>query len=740
MRAPGALARHFDQLGRLWLERSRDASPNLLVDDGASGIKVDRRYRFSGNNITADQNGRATDTETFAGSSAPGPRGAGGASTGIVDTAFGGGQSTTDHAGVAHTSTFDALGRLTAGVAGPYHFSYTYNADDSLATETYPSDKTLAFVYDEAGRPKSAAAGAQSYVSNAVYSPHGAPSSYPLGNGLTETTAYNSRLQPTQMAAGGLLTLDFTYGTTDNNGNVRTQTIAAAPVGLNVTQHYRYDGVNRLTIAAEGAQPTQDDVCPAGAIWCRDYAYDAFGNRAASGSAVGLGTPSSLAAFNSANNRLLTGSWAEYDASGNQTDFKYPSVGPCNQRFAEYDAENKMKAFGQAVNVNPTGAPDCPDVNNRVAIATYAYDGDGNRVQKVVGGETTTYVYDAFGRLAAEYSTAGPSGTGGIEFRTTDHLGSTRLVTDGAGAAITWRDFFPFGEEIPGSATYNRVGTEYNQTSGFAQQFTGQERDEESNLDYFGARYFGSTLGRFASPDAPFLDQDPIDPQSWSLYAYARSNPLMFVDPSGQTIDYADGYSKDLFDKYEQRLSKDPDKYKKELATIDQLKASKINYRIDATPTNYAKESTEGTTGPDGQGNIVIGVRNRGGATGERSDIFGRLAHELEHGRQFDSGETAYVNNNPEGNDWHPHPAIYEITDEVNAFLSQLNVSYPVNDKDNSLLKSLRGRSPEGIQRALSKGPYKKIARRYPNISYRPAGMAPGTVVRTPRFFGVVAR
>jgi RHS repeat-associated protein len=71
---------------------------------------------------------------------------------------------------------------------------------------------------------------------------------------------------------------------------------------------------------------------------------------------------------------------------------------------------------------------------------------------------------------------------------------------------------------------------------------TAKERDQESGLDYFGARYFGSSLGRFTSPDVPLLDQSPADPQSWNLYGYVRNNPLVFIDPSGRsTVVAADG-------------------------------------------------------------------------------------------------------------------------------------------------------------------------------------------------------
>lgn len=60
--------------------------------------------------------------------------------------------------------------------------------------------------------------------------------------------------------------------------------------------------------------------------------------------------------------------------------------------------------------------------------------------------------------------------------------------------------------------------------------FTRKERDTESGLDYFGARYFSGAQGRFTNPDEPFADQDPIGPQSWNLYSYVRNNPFRFTD------------------------------------------------------------------------------------------------------------------------------------------------------------------------------------------------------------------
>jgi RHS repeat-associated protein len=75
---------------------------------------------------------------------------------------------------------------------------------------------------------------------------------------------------------------------------------------------------------------------------------------------------------------------------------------------------------------------------------------------------------------------------------------------------------------------------------------TGKERDAESGLDYFGARYMSSSMGRFMSPDwsaqaepVPYAKLD--NPQSLNLYAYVGNNPLRFADPDGHVQKDKDG-------------------------------------------------------------------------------------------------------------------------------------------------------------------------------------------------------
>jgi RHS repeat-associated protein len=156
-------------------------------------------------------------------------------------------------------------------------------------------------------------------------------------------------------------------------------------------------------------------------------------------------------------------------------------------------------------------------------------------VGKTVTGGTnsvSTYVYDATGQLAAEYAT-GVAQDSGTTYLTADHLGSTRLVTDGGGNPVHRFDYMPFGEDLSGFGNRNLIAS-YNMSAVPTEKFTGKERDAETGLDYFGARYFSSAQGRWTSPDKPFADQHIEDPQSWNLYAYVRNNPLRLVDDTGE--------------------------------------------------------------------------------------------------------------------------------------------------------------------------------------------------------------
>ncbi len=446
----------------------------------------------------------------------------------------------------AHSATeylaYDAAGRLTASrqvtEGQSYDFAYSYNAADALVSETYPSGRVVTDTYDQANRVQQVAGvgeGQQTnYVTEAAYWPQGALYYFARGNGVWHAGSFNSRLQPTESYEAvendpgrvlwigcpnwGVNTNTAVYdfcphaARTDDNGNLQSNTEyhggAGYPQFLAFTQSYRYDGVNRLALVSDSGGGS------------RRFDYDGFGNRwVTDHSGVPLSGTTPTANVYTAANRI---GGASYDAAGNQT--------VVNGNSLIYDAENR-----------PTQASESAALGG--GQATYRYDGDGRRVEKILPGGTTVYVYDGFGRLAAEYSNAAaaaaPCRTCYLSW---DHLGSTRLVTDQDGKVVARHDYLPFGEEILAN-TAGR-GAEWGAGSdNIAQKFTGKERDVESGLDYFGARYYGSALGRFTSPDPDNAGSDPSNPQSWNAYSYVLNSPLSNTDPNGEDTCKDGGYA-----------------------------------------------------------------------------------------------------------------------------------------------------------------------------------------------------
>ena len=68
-------------------------------------------------------------------------------------------------------------------------------------------------------------------------------------------------------------------------------------------------------------------------------------------------------------------------------------------------------------------------------------------------------------------------------------------------------------------------------------RYTGKERDTESGNDYFGARYYASSMGRFLSPDPVIITPERLtNPEQLNLYSYVANNPLRFIDPTGEIL------------------------------------------------------------------------------------------------------------------------------------------------------------------------------------------------------------
>ncbi len=380
---------------------------------------------------------------------------------------------------------------------------------------------------------------------------------YAAGNNLIHAMTYNNRLQPSEIRLGtsgtsdSIFKLSYIYGTvsspTDadgsiltgqNNGNVGRikYTIGGT---LQYSQTYQYDGVNRLSYGVEHNNGTLSDPNRA---WYQTFAYDRWGNR-------GMTAASTSSNLNQGGNALGSSDFSSSTNRISKTGYTFDNAGnltaePGSKTYS-YDGENKM------VTAMVSGV-----------TSKYWYDADGRRVKKVVGSTATRFVYNLAGQLIAEYDEGTSSLTkeyaykGGtlvatveptnvVKYATADHLGTPRVWTNSSGGVVSRHDYAPFGEELFAGVGVRTTGTGWlssAQADGQRKQFTGYERDIETDLDFAQARMCSNKLGRFASVDPIIMEKKRLaDPQAINLYTYTRNNPLKYIDPDGEKFKGTDG-------------------------------------------------------------------------------------------------------------------------------------------------------------------------------------------------------
>jgi RHS repeat-associated protein len=156
-----------------------------------------------------------------------------------------------------------------------------------------------------------------------------------------------------------------------------------------------------------------------------------------------------------------------------------------------------------------------------------------------------------------------------------------------------------------------------------ASRSTGKERDAESGLDNFGARYFGSNMGRFMSPDPfiPFnLKRDAFqewigNPQHWNKYAYVLNNPLKFTDPTGMTETVYYRLDKNATDEQKKFFNDHKDAILKAIG--DKLNAAGIKDVVfrDAATLTTAQQSSIISNAPKGVALLTFANKSFGGWT-----------------------------------------------------------------------------------------------------------------------------
>ncbi|WP_196799845.1 RHS repeat-associated core domain-containing protein [Mariprofundus ferrooxydans] len=186
-------------------------------------------------------------------------------------------------------------------------------------------------------------------------------------------------------------------------------------------------------------------------------------------------------------------------------------------------------------------------MNNRLAevtdlagnpVASYRHNAFGQRQIKVVGGETTYFVFDLAGRLLAEIdaatgdetdhvynageriATIQPDGT--ILWHHNDHLGTPMSLTDAAGVTVWKASYTPFGlATVNDDPDGNGVSVTNNL------RFQGQYFDAETGLHYNYHRTYDPVLGRYTQADPIGLNGGA------NRFGYVSGNPVKFVDPLG---------------------------------------------------------------------------------------------------------------------------------------------------------------------------------------------------------------
>jgi len=162
-------------------------------------------------------------------------------------------------------------------------------------------------------------------------------------------------------------------------------------------------------------------------------------------------------------------------------------------------------------------------------------------------------------------------------------------------------------------------------------RYTGKERDTESGNDYFGARYYASSMGRWLSPDwsakvmpVPYAKLD--NPQSLNLYSYVWNNPLSRNDPDGHTV--PDSCAKDskcsitvkvnvILDKNAKLTKADWKAFQKDFLGKAQKDFGNSNIKLDYTFTNGSMSDDGAVKGAkSGYLNFVATDKEPGGTDG----------------------------------------------------------------------------------------------------------------------------
>ncbi len=402
---------------------------------------------------------------------------------------------------------YDARSRLTSEIkADGSVLAYGYDAAGNR-TEVSIGAETTTYLYDAANRLASVTdseLGTTSYVRDAV----GNRVAVVYPNGTMATFSHDARDRVEQVRHEGPTSLlqSFVY---DIGPTGRRLGVTEAPSGRRVD--YVYDDLHRLV---------EERIDEGGGVRTLAYAYDAVGNRVSRVDSLEGAT----AYVYDANDRLLE------------------EQGPLGTIFHAYDANGSLVSVDDGLGLDEYGydaegrlvAASLDDGSDLVAVA-FAYDADGLRTSATVDGVETRYLVDknrAYGQVISEVTDGGTrryvygearlamDSDEGERFFHHDAQRSTRLLTDGTGAASDTYDYDAFGVALSESGN-----------SANPYRYAGEPLDAATGLYYLRARYYQPGVGRFTARD-PWRG-DVFQPLTLHPYVYVQNDPMNRLDPSG---------------------------------------------------------------------------------------------------------------------------------------------------------------------------------------------------------------
>jgi RHS repeat-associated protein len=456
----------------------------------------------------------------------------------------------TNFNGVVITNQYDALNRLTNKtsingytIAFAYSptgqrtnmvdmsgtTSYTYDLRDQMLTKTTP-EGTLTYTYDGFGNLTTL----QSSTTGGVNVNYG----YGALNRLVGVTNFAETSSLSQ------------YGF-DAVGNLQTVLLPN-----NVTNTYAYDSLNRLTNLV--SQSTN------GTLASFSYELAAAGNRTNLVETVnGVNRTNAWSydpLYRLTNETITAASGGaisyKYDGVGNRTNRTSTVSGVTNQTFAFNSNDQPTSDLFDANGNTRTNSGNTfgYDVGNHLTNATVSgtnivivYDGDGNRVKKIVGTTTNLFLVDdrnptGYAQVLEEKTVSGGTtnlartytygldlisqrdASSGIKnYYGYDGNGNTRFLTAASGTITDTYTYDAFGDLIASTGT---TATFY--------RYSGEQYDPNLGFVYLRARYLNPNTGRFWTRDS--FEGYRQDPRTLHRYSYVGNNPINAADPTGRDL------------------------------------------------------------------------------------------------------------------------------------------------------------------------------------------------------------